>query len=52
MTKKKSFSNYPARVLGFEPRSKVLETSILPLNYTRMYCLRKELLIRNKVLRR
>ena len=25
-----------ARALGFEPRSKVLETSILPLNYTRM----------------
>ena len=25
-----------ARVLGFEPRSKVLETSILPLNYTRV----------------
>ena len=26
---------YPARALGFEPRSKVLETSILPLNYAR-----------------
>ncbi len=26
-----------ARALGFEPRSKVLETSILPLNYTCMY---------------
>ncbi len=24
-----------ARALGFEPRSKVLETSILPLNYAR-----------------
>jgi len=26
-----------ARALGFEPRSKVLETSILPLNYARSY---------------
>ena len=25
-----------ARALGFEPRSKVLETSILPLNYARL----------------
>lgn len=25
-----------ARALGFEPRSKVLETSILPLNYARI----------------
>lgn len=25
-----------ARVPGFEPGSKVLETSILPLNYTRL----------------
>lgn len=25
-----------ARALGFEPRSKVLETSILPLNYARV----------------
>lgn len=29
--------NSTARVLGFEPRSKVLETSILPLNYTRKF---------------
>lgn len=28
-------SNYLARVLGFEPRLKVLETSVLPLYYTR-----------------
>ena len=27
--------NLTARVPGFEPGSKVLETSILPLNYTR-----------------
>lgn len=26
---------FGARALGFEPRSKVLETSILPLNYAR-----------------
>jgi hypothetical protein len=29
------FNNVSARALGFEPRSKVLETSILPLNYAR-----------------
>ena len=28
---------YNARALGFEPRSKVLETSILPLNYARIH---------------
>ena len=27
---------YAARARGFEPRSKVLETSILPLNYARI----------------
>ncbi len=27
--------DYFARAPGFEPRSKVLETSILPLNYAR-----------------
>lgn len=26
-----------ARVLGLEPRPKVLETFVLPLNYTRVY---------------
>ena len=31
-----SFLSYLARALGFEPRSKVLETSILPLNYARV----------------
>ena len=30
-----TFLHFPARALGFEPRSKVLETSILPLNYAR-----------------
>ena len=29
--------HYTARARGFEPRSKVLETSILPLNYARIY---------------
>ena len=27
---------YSARVLGFEPRSKVLETRMLPLHHTRI----------------
>ena len=31
----REFDNCSARALGFEPRSKVLETSILPLNYAR-----------------
>ena len=31
----RQFANCFARALGFEPRSKVLETSILPLNYAR-----------------
>ena len=33
---KPATSNDSARVLGFEPRLKVLETSVLPLYYTRM----------------
>lgn len=32
----RQFSFYSARVLGFEPRSKVLETRMLPLHHTRM----------------
>lgn len=31
-----TFHHFLARALGFEPRSKVLETSILPLNYARV----------------
>ena len=32
---KPDYQHELARALGFEPRSKVLETSILPLNYAR-----------------
>ena len=30
------FANYSARALGFEPRSKVLETRMLPLHHARI----------------
>lgn len=33
---KVNFSPFVARAIGFEPISKVLETSILPLNYARI----------------
>jgi hypothetical protein len=32
-----TFPNYSARALGFEPRSKVLETRMLPLHHARIF---------------